>query len=107
MSDTAKVLAQSIPAAGSLTNVYTAALMAVVSSIKACNQSPYPTTFRISVAVAGAADSSKQYLYYDVAIPGNDTFTATEGWTLAATDVLRCQSANGSVSFNVFGIEIS
>jgi hypothetical protein len=108
MTDTAKVLAQSIPTAGVLTDTYTvpAATSAIVSTIKVANQGA-ATQFRVSVAVAAAADTPKQYVYYDVPIAANDTFSATEGWTLGATDVLRCQSGSGQVSFNVFGVQVT
>ncbi len=107
--DTYKILAQAIPAAATLTALYTvpASTSSVVSTIKICNQTGIGTTFRVSVAVAGASDTAAQYLYYDVPLAANDTFSATEGWSLAATDVIRGSSANGSCSFNVFGLEIT
>ena len=108
MADTYKVLGQSIPQAGVLDNTYTAASGAVVSSVLVCNQGRNTAKFRISVAVAGAADTAKQYIYYDVEVFGNDTFNAVLGLTLAATDVVRCMSDTaGLVSFNVFGIEVA
>lgn len=107
--DTAKVLGQALPAAGTLADLYTvpAAAKTVVSTLKVCNQSSAPTTFRVAIAVAGAADASKQYVYYDVPIDANDTFSATEGWTIGATDVIRVRSGNGQVSFNLFGVEVT
>lgn len=109
MTDTFKPLAQAIPAAGTLTTLYTVpgATSAVISTIKMCNQSSTDTTVRVSLAIAGAADTPAQYLYYDLLLAGNDTFSATEGWSMATTDVLRGQSANGLVSFNVFGVQVT
>lgn len=108
MADKAKVLGQSFPGAGVLTAAYTvpSATQAVVSTIKVCNQGP-ATTFQIAVAVAGAASEAKQFLYYDLPLAANDVYSATEGWTLQATDVIRAQSASGQVSFNVFGLEVT
>ncbi|MDI6785118.1 MAG: hypothetical protein QMD92_00255 [bacterium] len=102
-----KVLGQSAPAAATLTALYTvpASKYAVVSSITVCNRSAASTVFRVSVAVAGAADDSKQYLYYDLNIPGNDTFIATVGITLAATDVVRVYATLATLSFSLFGTE--
>lgn len=71
------------------------------------NRSAIATSFRVSVSPAGAADSDEQYLYYDIAIPGNDTFAATMGVTLAATDVVRVYATLATLSFNFFGVEIS
>jgi hypothetical protein len=70
-----------------------------------CNRSATPTSFRISVAPAGAADSLEQYLWYDLAIDGNDGFAATIGMTLEATDVVRVYATLATLSFNLFGVE--
>ena len=107
MAETIKTLAQSKPAAATLTDAYTvpAATSAVVSTVVVCNQSAVSTTYRLSVAVAGAADTSKQYVAYDVAIAGNETIAFTLGLTLAATDVLRVYALLATLSFNVFGVE--
>lgn len=105
--DNAKVLGQSYPAIATLTDAYAAPINAVVSTFKACNLSAVATKIRVSIAVAGAADTSKQYVYYDLPLAANDTFAATEGWTLGPADVVRVYSANGNVAFNVFGAEIT
>lgn len=109
MADAAKVLSQSKPNATTLTDSYTVpgATSAVVSSIVVCNQSATATSFRISLAVAGAGDTAAQYLYYDTPIGGNDTFIATIGIGLATTDVVRVYNALATLSFNVLGVEIS
>lgn len=78
--------------------------MSTVSTLSVCNRGT-ATTFRVSMAVAGAADDVKQYLYYDLPIGANDTFLATIGITLGETDVVRCYAASDNVSFNLFGIE--
>lgn len=102
-----KVLGQLAPAATTLTALYTVpgATKATASSIVVANTSSVTDTFRVSIAIAGAADTIAQYIYRDVDVPGNDTFIATVGITLATTDVVRCFSTNGTLSFNLFGIE--
>jgi hypothetical protein len=107
--DNLKVLGQILPSAGVLSVAYTvpAATNTVISSIVACNTDTNNTTFRISVAINGAADATKQYIYFDLPIEGNDTFIATVGLSLNAGDVIRVQSASGLVAFNVFGDEVS
>jgi len=109
MADTIKTLAQSNPSAATLTDAYTVpgSTSAVISTIAIANRSATKTKFRISVAVAGAADSNEQYLYYDINIPGNDTFVATIGISLAATDVVRVYATLATLSFNIFGVEIT
>lgn len=107
MAQTLKNLAQVNPAATTLTTLYTVpgATTTAVSSIVVCNQAGTDGSFRISVQVGGAADNVKQYLYYDTLVEANDTFIATIGITLTATDVVKCYSSSGSISFNVFGAE--
>lgn len=109
MAETLKVLGQAAPSATTLTDLYTvpASTSVVVSSIVVCNRSATATTFRVSVAIAGAADANPQYLYYDVALPGNDTFIATVGLTLAATDKVRVYTGAATVTFQVFGTELT
>lgn len=109
MASTFKVLAQSKPSATTLTDAYTVpgATQATISTIVVANQSSSATSFRISVAIAGAADTAAQYLYYDIAIPGNDTFAATVGITLGAADVVRVYNTDATLSFNLFGVEAS
>lgn len=108
-TQTYKVLAQTIPAATTLTDSYTVpgATSATVSTIAVCNQSATPTTYRIQVAVAGAASATKQYIAYDSPIGANETITFSIGLTLAATDVVRVYATLATVSFSIFGVEIS
>ena len=109
MADAPKVLAQVIPAAATLTTAYTVpgAASAIVNTLQVCNQATTPAKIRVSIAVAGAADTPKQYLYFDLAIRPLDVFALTAGLTLATTDLVRVYSDSGNVSFNLFGIEIT
>lgn len=109
MADAFSVLAQSAPSATTLTDIYTApaSTSVVISTINVCNRSATATSFRISVAVAGAADATKQYLAYDTPIDGNDSITITTGVTLATTDVLRVYATLATLSFNVFGAQVT
>lgn len=109
MTTTLKILGQSNPAATTATDLYTvpSATSTVASSIVICNQANTATTFRISIRQAGAGATGKQYLYYDTAIAANDTFIATIGITLAATDVVTVYAGSANLSFNLFGQENS
>lgn len=109
MADTLKVLAQVDPTAATLTDAYTvpASTSVASSSIVVANRSATPTTFRISVAVAGAADANKQYIAYDVALGANAVVTLVIGITLAATDKIRVYATLATVSFNIFGVEVT
>lgn len=107
MATTRKTLAQAALAATTLTDVYTVPVSTstVVSTITVCNRDSVAATIRLSVAIAGAADSTKQYLIYGTTCPGNETIWITIGATLAATDVLRAWASAATVSVNVFGEE--
>ena len=83
-----------------------AATSTVVSTVTICNQGA-ATSVRLSVAVAGLADTAKQYLLYDVSIAANTSYTLTLGVTLAATDVIRVYNTLATCSFNIFGVEIT
>lgn len=108
MAETYKILGQSNPVAATLTDLYTvpAVTSTIVSTIVICNRGA-ATAFRISVAIAGAADALPQYLFYDVAIAANSTITATLGVTLATTDKVRVYATLATLSFNLFGTEIT
>jgi hypothetical protein len=108
MPYTPKVLGQfSITAPSTLYDVYTvpALTRATISTIVVANRTGASVTFRVSIAVAGAADDVKQYLYYDIPIPANDTFAATIGATVGPADVVRCYGSSTGISVNLFGIE--
>lgn len=109
MATNYKVLGQVNPAATTLTSLYTvpAATQAIVSTITVANSSASDATFRISVAVAGAADNAKQYIAYDSTVRGNGFVTFTLGVSLAATDIIRVYASTTTVSFCAFGTEIS
>jgi len=116
MASAYKVLGQAVPAAttaagasSNLTTLYTSgtAAGAVVSSVVICNQSTSAQTYRVSVRVAGAGDTPKQYLAYDVVLGSNATDTLTLGLTLANTDVISIAASSTSVSFSAFGSELS
>ena len=109
MATAYKNLGQAAPGATTPTDLYTVpgATQAVVSSFMVCNRGATATTFRLSRSVGGGATANKDYIYYDVAIPGNDCFIATIGLALAATDVVRVYAGNASLSFSLDGMEIA
>lgn len=102
-----KQLGKATPAATTLTVVYTvpAATAAVLSTITVCNRSATATTFRLSHALAGAADANDQYFAYDSPIAGNSSVHLTMGIAMAATDVLRAYVGAATVTILVWGEE--
>jgi len=107
MATELKILGQSNPSAATLTDCYTvpSATSAVISSLVVCNRSTTATSFRIAIRKAGASIANEHYIYYDVMIGGNDTFIATVGITLEATDVVSVYATLATLSFNLFGQE--
>lgn len=103
-----KVLGQQSPAAANYTTaLYTvpSGKSAIGSTLIITNRSNTTDTVRVRVAVANAADSTRQYLLYDTQVLPNSAFPLTIGMTLAATDVVYAGSAGGNCSFNLFGDE--
>jgi hypothetical protein len=109
MATTYKTLGQAAPAATTSSDLYTvpAATSAIVSTITIANRAATDATFRISQSLAGAAITNKDYLIYDVSIPGSGFITLTLGITMATTDKLRVYASSANISFNAFGTELS
>jgi hypothetical protein len=109
MATNYKVLGQVNPSATTATTLYTvpASTQSIVSTLTVTNQTATAGTYRISLRVAAAADNAKQYIAYDVSLPGNATDTLTLGVTLGATDVITVYASAATFSFNAFGSELS
>lgn len=109
MTTTYKTLGQSNPSATTATTLYTvpAATSTIVSTLAICNQSGAAATFRVAIRPAGAGLAAVHYLCYDTALNQNDTVTLTIGITLATTDVVTVYASSATVSFALWGAEIS
>jgi hypothetical protein len=109
MTETFSIIAQSAPGATTLTDLYTvpALTQVVISSIVVCNRGATNTSFRISLAPLGAVDATSQYLYYNVPISKENTFVATIGITLTATDKVRVYAGNANLTFTLLGTKIT
>lgn len=132
MATTEKILAQSKPGATTLTDAYTAKFInsaerarftsldlssdvyrdqlqggALIRGFIACNQAGSASVIRVSIAIAGAADATSQYIYYGVSLAANTTLEVdfASPIPLLATDVFRVYSDTGSVSFTLWGQE--
>lgn len=107
MSDELKVLGQSMPAAATLTDLYTVPNLAqtTVSTIVVTNHDPGNDSVRVSIAVGGATDSDEQYILRDFDLGSYLNKPLTYGITLGQGDVIRVYSTNGTCSFNAFGVE--
>ena len=103
-----KTLGQSAPAAVTNTSLYTvpAGTSAVCSTLAICNRG-VSTPFRVAVRPAGAVLANQHYLVFDNYVNQYDTVFLTLGVTLAATDVVTVFAGAASLSFSLFGSEIS
>ena len=109
MAITYKVLGQSNPSANTNTTLYTvpASTSAVCSTLVICNQAASAATFRVAIRPAGATIATQHYTSYDTNLNANDSITITIGITLATTDVVTVRANTTTVSFNLFGSEIT
>ena len=64
-------------------------------------------SYRLSIRPNGAGQEDKHYIAYNTPVPANDSVALTLGVTMDAADVLTVFASNASLSFNVFGTELS
>ena len=104
------MLGQSAPTGTTNVDLYTvpSSTNAVVSTINVTNLTATEATFSVYIRVAGATAASANTLLKDVSLAANSLFSATQGITLGAADVLTVSTATAdALSFQVFGSEIS
>jgi hypothetical protein len=108
MANVYKTLGQLNPAATTNTDLYTvpSATSAVCSTLVICNQG-VTTTIRVAVRPAGEAIAAKHYIVYDTTLNANESLFLTIGISLATTDVVSVYAGTGTVSFGLFGSEVS
>jgi hypothetical protein len=109
MATTYKVLGQSAPSTTSNADLLTvgSGKSVVVSSLVIANVTASAATCRVFVRIAGATAAASNSVAYDVSVPANTHMALTEGWTLAATDVVTVQTGTGNaLTFTLFGSEI-
>jgi hypothetical protein len=104
-----KVLGQSNPVVNTLTTLYTvpAGTSSIASTLTICNQGAANAAYRVAIRPANATVTASHYISYDTLVPSNDTIALTLGITLGATDVVSVLANTSSVSFNLFGTEIT
>jgi len=107
-----KVLGQSAPTLDTLTALYTVpanksavAATLIVSQIGDANDPA--ATYRVSVAINGAADAPAQIVLNEVQLAANVADVRKLGLTLGPGDVVRVRCREASCAFNLFGTEIT
>lgn len=103
---TKKILGSAVPAASTETTIYTvpASTNTTVEQIVITNKSG-ATTFNLGIAVGGGSIGAAEFLFSTTPIPANTTITLEGPFYLDATDLIRGDSASGSVVFRAEGIE--
>ena len=113
MADTLKVLGQiALGSPGTEEQLYKVpgSTSVTISSIVVCNRGSADVTFYLGIDVGddnGGDLDTKDYLYKDVTVLGNDTFVATVGMTLAATDSINVDGSSTNLTFTAFGVEVT
>lgn len=108
MPTTYKILGQSVPEANSNTNLYTVPLatQAVCSTISICNRGA-TTNFRLAFRPEGASLSNEHFIVFDNYVEQYDSVMLTLGVTLAANDIVTVYTGANTMSFSLFGAEIT
>lgn len=102
MIETNRILAQSAPAATTLTDAYKAPDGgAKLGQIVITNQDAGASTVRIAISKDGDAIAASHYLYYTLSIAIAETKVLTLNLTLNVNDVVRVYSSSGNVSFQL------
>lgn len=109
MATTYKVLGQVAPGATTNTTLYTvpSSTSAVISTIIISNRTLVQDAFSIAVRPAGATLANIHYIAYQIPIGISDSLSLTFGITMATTDVMTVWSANGGLTFNLYGSELT
>jgi hypothetical protein len=81
---------------------------AVASTIMVCNQSASAATYRIAIRpAADGSTTAKHWIAFGPTVGGSDSTSLTLGLTLAAGDKIQILGSSATMSFSVFGSEIS
>ena len=104
-----KVLGQIQSVANTFQDVYAvpAGANAIVSSINVCNQASTSDFFRIAIRPGNTSIQAKHYAAFNTSVPPNDTVTLNLGLGLGQTDVITVFANTASVSFGIFGTEVT
>ena len=96
------IASQTAVGAGSLTDIFTSTGDTEFRSLVVCNRSGTSATFRMSIAVAAAVDATSQYLFYDMPIVPNDSFTSALEIGVNLGDVVRFYASTANLTVTLF-----
>ena len=78
-----------------------------VTAIHVTNPTPNEEKFRLALIVGGGAAVPGDYVFWDVPVGPNDTFTQKPGWILSPKDKLLIEDGSNALTFTVNGEIIS
>ena len=99
------VLGEAAGGAATEVRVFTAppGVVTSVTAIFVCNRGA-ATTFRLRITFAGAHTAeNRQYLYFDTALPANDTLVIPYSISMSDGQTLYGRGASANVNFVVLG----
>ena len=104
-----KILGQAAPAALANTTLYTVPNGAntIISTITICNLIGSNTNYWVSFVPRNGIQNANSFIAHSVSLPAQDTIALTLGVTMGAGDSCNVSSLSGSVSFNLYGSEVT
>jgi hypothetical protein len=104
-----KILGQVASNTNVTLNVYTVPVntQAVISTVVICNRGNANSTYTIAAQANGEAISNQHYIAFNSFVQSNDSIALTLGLTLSSNDILSVNANSNTVSFSVFGSEIT
>ena len=96
------IASQTAVPATTLTDIFTSTGDTEFRSLVVCNRSGTSATFRMSIALAAAADATSQYLFYDMPIVPNDSFTSALEIGVNLGDVVRFYASTANLTVTLF-----
>jgi len=96
------IASQTAVSATTLTDIFTSTGDTEFRSLVVCNRSGTSATFRMSIAVEGAGDATSQYLFYDMPIVPNDSFTSALEIGVSLGDVVRFYASTANLTVTLF-----
>lgn len=109
MAQVHKQLAQNKPVAATDTTVYTvpAVTKALVYSVVVANTAAGSSRARVHLVPSAGAANVDNAIYYDILIPGRDTFVGNISVMMETAGFIVVRSNDGNCTFTISGIEIT
>ena len=99
----ALAIASQTAAAGAAETIYTSTGDTEFRSLVVCNRGATSSTFNLSITLSGGTnDQTNQYLFYNMPIVPNDTFTSALEIGVGLGDVVRFAASSANLTVTLF-----